>query len=410
MELLAPAGNWESLQAALQAGADAVYFGVEQLNMRARATMNFDLSDLAQIKARCSHYNAKAYLTLNTILYDHDLPLLQRTLRAAKEAGMDGVIVSDQAAIQATVDAGLPVHLSTQLNISNIQTVRFYAGFADVMVLARELTLPQMKAICQAIEKQPILGPSGKPVQIEVFAHGALCMAVSGKCYLSLHAQNASANRGACIQQCRRKYRVMDLEDGHELEIDNEFIMSPKDLCTIDFLDELIATGVSVLKIEGRGKSADYVYTTTQCYREAIDAVATGQYNPTAIARWKHRLENVYNRGFWGGYYLGRKLGEWTNQPGSSARTRKLLLGSCTRYFPRLGVAEFLLEQYDLQQGDEVLIMGEQTGYLETTVSSLHVNDSGAQPEAKQGDYIAIPVPERVRVGDKLYKRLEVTV
>lgn len=410
MELLAPAGNWESLQAALQAGADAVYFGVEQLNMRARATMNFDVSDLTQIKARCTHYKAKAYLTLNTILYDHDLPLLQRTLRAAKEAGINGVIVSDQAAIQATVDAGLPVHLSTQLNISNIKSVRFYAGFADVMVLARELTLPQMKAICDAIQKQPILGPSGQPIQVEVFAHGALCMAISGKCYLSLHAQNASANRGACIQQCRRKYRVTDLEDGHELELDNEFIMSPKDLCTIDFLDELMATGVSVLKIEGRGKSADYVYTTTQCYREAIDAVATGNYHPAAVARWKHRLENVYNRGFWGGYYLGRKLGEWTNQPGSSARTRKLLLGSCTRYFPRLGVAEFLLEQYDIQPGDDVLIMGDQTGYLETSVTSLHVNDSGAGLHARQGDHIAIPVPSRVRVGDKLYKRLEVMV
>lgn len=410
MELLAPAGSWESLQAALQAGADAVYFGVEQLNMRARATMNFDVSDMDRIAARCHAHGAKAYLTLNTVLYDHDLPLLRRILQTAKLGGVDAVIVSDQAAISAARAVGIPIHLSTQLNISNLDSVQFYAGYADVMVLARELSLAQMTAIAKGIQREQILGPSGKPVALEVFAHGALCMAISGKCYLSLHAQNASANRGACIQQCRRKYRVTDLEEGHELELDNEYILSPKDLCTIDFLDELVATGVGVLKIEGRGKSADYVYTTTQCYREALDALEAGTYTPEAVSRWKHRLENVYNRGFWGGYYLGRKLGEWTNQPGSSARLRKVLLGTCTRYFPKLGVAEFELDQYDLAVGDAVLITGVDTGVVECDVSSLHVNDTGAALSASAGDACAIPVPQRVRVGDKLYKRLPVTV
>ena len=375
VELMSPAGSFEALMAAIQGGCDSVYFGVEQLNMLARATMNFTIDDLPEIARICSEYKIRSYLTLNTIVYDHDLALMKNVINAAKMAGITAVIASDQAVIGYAFSQKMEVHISTQLNITNIETIRFYSVFADVMVLSRELSLRQMKHICDAVIKEDIKGPSGKPIEIEVFAHGALCMAVSGKCYLSLHTQNASANRGACIQNCRRSYTVIDNEDGHQLEIDNEYIMSPKDLCTIDFLDELIQTGIKVLKIEGRGKSADYVKTVTKCYREAIDSFYAGSYTAEKVVSWMHRLSEVYNRGFWGGYYLGKELGEWTNAPGSKALNRKIYIGKGNHYFSRSGVAEFLIEAYSLNIGDKIAVIGPTTGVVETTITSLHVNE-----------------------------------
>jgi putative protease len=404
VELMSPAGSFESLMAAIQGGCDSVYFGVEQLNMRARATMNFIMEDLPEIARVCKEHNIRSYLTLNTIVYDHDLVLMKNVINAAKQAGITAVIASDQAVISYAFSKKMEVHISTQLNITNIETIRFYAHFADTMVLARELSLRQMKTICDTIKKEQIKGPSGKLVEVEVFAHGALCMAVSGKCYLSLHTQNASANRGACIQNCRRSYTVIDNEDGHQLEIDNEYIMSPKDLCTIDFLDELIDTGVKVLKIEGRGKSADYVKTVTRCYREAIDSYYDGTYTTDKVSGWMQRLGEVYNRGFWGGYYLGKELGEWTNAPGSKALTRKIYIGKGNHYFSRSGVAEFLIEAYALNVGDKVAIIGPTTGVVETTVASLHVNEEGAKNIAGKGDLCAFPLGIQIRKSDKLYK------
>ncbi len=404
VELMAPAGGFDSLMAAIQGGADAVYFGVEQLNMRARSTMNFVLEDLGEISKICQTHQVRSYLTINTILYDHDLSLMKNMIREAKKAGITAVIVADQAAIGFARSIGMEVHISTQLNITNFETIKFYAHFADVMVLSRELSLRQVKMICEAIEQEKVCGPSGKLVEIEVFAHGALCMAVSGKCYLSLHTQNASANRGACVQNCRRKYKVVDLEEGHELEIDNEYIMSPKDLCTINFLDELIETGVKVLKLEGRGKSADYVKTVTACYREAIDAYYAGNYDQEKVAVWMHRMEQVYNRGFWGGYFTGKLLGEWTDGPGSKATTRKIYLGKGHHYYPKSKIAEFKIEAYPLEVGDNVLIIGRNTGVVETQVRSLHVNDKGAAPLAQKGDLCAFPLEVPIKPSDKLYK------
>lgn len=404
VELMAPAGNWESLQAALQAGADAIYFGVEQLNMRARATMNFTLDDLQEISERCSEKNVKTYLTMNTIVYDHDLTLVKAVLKSAADAKITAVIASDHAVIAEARRIGMEVHISTQLNITNLETIRFYAAFADVMVLSRELSIRQVKAIVDGIKREKITGPSGDLVAIEVFVHGALCMAVSGKCYLSLHTQNASANRGACVQNCRRKYTVIDQEDGHELEIDNEYIMSPKDLCTIGFIDQLLDAGVKVLKIEGRGKSADYVKTVTQCYREAIDAVADGTFSQTKVDLWMARMEEVYNRGYWGGYLFGKELGEWTNASGSKAKTRKIYIGKGHHYYPKSKIAEFTIEAYPLQVGDRVLVMGNKTGVIETTVQSLHVNDDGARAIANKGDRCAFPIDSPIRTSDKLYK------
>lgn len=404
VELMAPAGNWESLQAALQAGADAIYFGVEQLNMRARATMNFTLDDLQEISERCSEKNVKTYLTMNTIVYDHDLTLVKAVLKSAVEAKITAVIASDHAVIAEARRVGMEVHISTQLNITNLETVRFYSVFADVMVLSRELSIRQVKAIVDGIKRENITGPSGNLVAIEVFVHGALCMAVSGKCYLSLHTQNASANRGACVQNCRRKYTVIDQEDGHELEIDNEYIMSPKDLCTIGFIDQLMDAGVTVLKIEGRGKSADYVKTVTQCYREAIDAVDAGTFSQDKVDQWMIRMEEVYNRGYWGGYLFGKELGEWTNASGSKAKTRKIYIGKGHHYYPKSKIAEFIIEAFPLQVGDRVLVMGNKTGVVETTVQSLHVNDDGAKEMANKGDRCAFPIDTPIRTSDKLYK------
>lgn len=404
VELMSPAGSFESMMAAIQGGADSVYFGVEQLNMRARATMNFTVEDLPEIAELCKKHNVRSYLTLNTIVYDHDLSLMKMVVNEANKAGITAVIASDQAVIAYARTLNMEVHISTQLNITNLETVRFYSLFADVMVLSRELSLRQVKAICDGIKKENITGPSGNLIEIEVFAHGALCMAVSGKCYLSLHTQNASANRGACLQNCRRKYKVIDIEDGHELEIDNEYIMSPKDLCTIDFLDQLIETGVRVLKIEGRGKSPDYVKTVTQCYREAIDSYYNQTYSAEKSAEWMKRMEEVYNRGFWGGYLFGQELGEWTDASGSKATTRKIYLGKGNHYYPKAKVAEFKIESYPLRIGDRVMIIGKNFGVIETVIESLHVNETGAAEVAEKGDLCAFPLDVAIHHTDKLYK------
>ncbi len=402
IELMAPAGNFESMTAALKAGADSVYFGVEQLNMRARATMNFTLDNLEEVAELCASYGAKSYITLNTIVYDHDLNLVKRIITQAKESGISAIIVADQAAISYAKQAGMEVHISTQVNVTNIETVKFYAMFADVMVMARELSVKQMKDIADAVIKEDVRGPSGKLVQIEVFAHGALCMAVSGKCYLSLHSHNSSANRGACIQNCRRSYTVKD-DEGNELLIDNEFIMSPKDLCTIDFLDQLLDTGITVMKIEGRGRAPEYVKTVIECYREAIDSYYDGTYNEEKVAAWMKRLESVYNKGFWSGYYLGQKMGEWSKKKDSSATQKKVFLGKGLHYYPKINVGEFKLESHSLKVGDKILVTGPTTGVLEQTIEEIRV-DGKVVKDAKKGEEISFKVDERIRMNDKLYK------
>jgi putative protease len=406
IELLAPAGSFESLQAAIEAGADAVYFGVEQLNMRAKSIHSFLSGDLAAISRRCRPKGVKTYLTLNTVMYDHDMNLLNRILSEAKNNQIDAVIASDFAVIGLCNQAGMPLHISTQANVSNIQSVQFFSRFADVIVLARELTLQQVESITREIKRKNIRGISGSLLKIEVFAHGALCMAVSGKCYLSLHQQNASANRGACTQVCRRSYKVTDNETGQELLVDNEYIMSPKDLCTIDILDQVIASGIDVLKIEGRGKSPDYVYTVTKSYREAIDAIAKGDYTAARIKRWKEELATVYNRGFWEGYYLGRELGEWTSHPGSAAVEKKIYLGQCTRYYPGVKVGEFLIETGSLQNGDTILLTGSKFGMLKQSLNEFRVNGE-AQDRAEKGDRLTFPLEVKTSAGDKLYKILK---
>jgi putative protease len=403
VELMAPAGSFAALQAAIDNGADSVYFGVDQLNMRARATMNFTLGDLEEISKRCSENGVRTYLTLNTIIYDHDLSIVKRVVDEVKKHNITAVIASDQAVISYTHSQGVEVHISTQLNVTNLETVKFYSHFADTMVLSRELSLRQMKTICDGVKKENVRGPSGKLVEIEVFAHGALCMAVSGKCYLSLHTQNSSANRGACIQNCRRTYKVVDLEDGHELEIDNEYIMSPKDLCTVDFMDQLLDTGVAVLKIEGRGRATEYVAEVIRCYREAIDAVFEGTYTQEKIDGWMSRLEKVYNRGFWGGYYLGQKLGEWTNQSGSSATTKKVYLGKGVHYYPKSEVAVFKIEAQELKVGDEILIQGPTTGSLSSTITELRVDEKSVDKAARGVD-CSFKLDKTIRTSDKLYK------
>lgn len=402
-EIMAPAGSFESLTAAIQGGADSVYFGIEQLNMRARAANNFTLDDLDEISHITSAHKVKTYLTLNTIIYDHDLSLMKRIVNKAKEAGISAVIASDQAVIGYAASVGMPVHISTQANITNIETVRFYAHFADVMVLARELSLKQIKEIAREINQKQITGPSGNLVRLEIFVHGALCMAVSGKCYLSLHTHNASANRGACMQNCRRTYEVTDKEDGHSFEIDNEYIMSPKDLCTIDFIDQILDAGVSILKIEGRGRAPEYVKTVTRCYKEAVIAVREGNYTKAHIRRWKNELEKVYNRGFWDGYYLGQKLGEWSEGYGSQATTRKIYVGKGQKYFPRKKIAEFKLESHQLELGDKILITGPRTGVIESTLTEMRIADL-PETTVKKGAVFSIPLTVAIRPSDKLYK------
>lgn len=402
---MAPAGDWAALRAAVQAGADSVYFGVGELNMRAKSTNNFSAEDLPAIVDLCREHQIRPYLTLNTVLYDHDLPGMKELIDRAGAAGISAIIASDQAAISYAYRQGIPVHISTQANISNIEMVEFYSHFADVMVLARELHLGQVGEIVKAIKERNITGPSGELVKIEIFAHGALCMAVSGKCYLSLHAYNTSANRGACRQNCRHSYRV-ESDDGNELEIDNEFIMSPKDLCTIDFLDDVLETGVSVLKIEGRGRSPEYVKMVTRCYREATEAVVNGSYTEEKVNEWKSRLAQVYNRGFWDGYYLGRRLGEWSDRRGSVATMKKLYAGDVLNYYARPKVAHVELKAEDIREGDSILIIGETTGVVEHNLESFWVDDRPVK-HARKGEECTFPLPEKVRTGDKVYLRVK---
>ncbi|WP_445456037.1 peptidase U32 family protein [Flavobacterium sp. HNIBRBA15423] len=403
IELMAPAGNFESLQAALENGCDSVYFGVEQLNMRARATVNFVLDDLPEIARRCKEKNVRSYLTLNTIIYDHDLSIVKIVLAKAKEAGITAVIASDQAVIMSARTMGIEVHISTQLNVTNIETVKFYAMFADTIVLSRELSLRQVKKITDEIVKEQIKGPNGNLVEIEVFGHGALCMAVSGKCYLSLHSHNSSANRGACKQNCRKKYTVIDQESGFEIELDNEYMMSPKDLCTLDFLDQVIDSGIKVLKIEGRGRAADYVATVIKTYREAIDAYYESTFTKEKVKIWMENLATVYNRGFWSGYYLGQKLGEWSDNPGSSATQKKVYVGKGVHYFSKTSIAEFKIEAYDIKKGDKILITGPTTGAQELILDEMYVNNVNTE-KAIKGDNCTLKVPFRIRLSDKLYK------
>ena len=403
IELMAPAGNFESLQAAIDNGADSVYFGVEQLNMRARASINFTLEDLPEIVKRCTPNNVRTYLTLNTIIYDHDLSIIKTLLDAAKDAGITAVIAMDQAVIAYARQIQMEVHISTQINITNIETVKFYALFADTMVMSRELSLRQVKKIVDQIEKEQIKGPSGHLVEIEIFGHGALCMAVSGKCYLSLHSHNSSANRGACKQNCRKKYTVIDQESGFEIELDNQYMMSPKDLCTLDFLDQVIDTGVKVLKIEGRGRAPEYVAKVIKTYREAIDAHYEGTFSKEKVQTWMEELEKVYNRGFWSGYYLGQKLGEWSEANGSKATQKKVYVGKGMHYFPKTSIGEFKIEAYDLKIGDTVLITGPSTGVREFELTEMMVNDQQLDAATK-GDSITIPLDFRIRQSDKLYK------
>ncbi len=403
IEIMAPVGSYESLMAAIQGGANSVYFGIGKLNMRSRSSKNFDFDDLAKIVDICKAHKVRTYITLNTVVYDNELEDMKKVIDAAKKHGITAIIAADQSVIHYAVSQGMEVHMSTQANITNIEAVKFYSLFADVMVTARELNLDQVKAITQAIEKEQIKGPSGHLVQIEIFAHGALCMAVSGKCYISLDTMNSSANRGACLQACRRPYEVKDKDGGITLDIDNEYIMSPKDLKTIDFLDKILDAGVKVLKIEGRGRSPEYVKRVTQVYREAADAWANGEYTDENIARWNTALESVYNRGFWDGYYLGRKMGEWTERYGNQATKRKLFLGIVSNYFSKIGVAEVQIQSHSLNKGDDILIMGQTTGVYEDCVEEIRV-DLKVVEEAPKGSAVSFKTKDLVRRGDKLYK------
>ena len=403
IEIMAPVGSYESLMAAIQGGANAVYFGIGKLNMRSRSSKNFTLDDLAEISKICHQNNIRSYITLNTVIFDKEIDEVKEIINAAKQNEITAIIASDISVIQYARSQNVEVHMSTQTNITNIEAVQFWSLFADVMVTARELSLVQVAAITRQIEERQIKGPSGKLIQIEIFAHGALCMAVSGKCYLSLDNMNHSANRGACLQLCRRGYKVSDLDGEHELEIDNEYIMSPKDLKTIGFLDKILAAGVRVLKIEGRGRSADYVKVVSQCYREAADAVFEGNYTSENIEIWEQRLKTVYNRGFWDGYYLGKKLGEWTENYGSLASKKKVYAGVVTNFFSKPGVAEIKLEAQDLNIGDDIQIHGPTTGVYEATISEIRLE---LEPVSKveKGLICSIPVNQLVRRMDKVYK------
>lgn len=391
LEIMAPAGNFECLAAAIQGGADSVYFGVEKLNMRSHSANNFRTDDLKEIVRICSEAGVKTYLTLNIVLYNEDLDDMRKTLEAAHEAGVTAVIASDMAAIAYARSIGMEVHISTQLSISNAESLRFYAQFADVIVLARELNLGQVKEIKAVIDSEGICGPSGRPVEIEMFAHGALCMAISGKCYLSLHEYGASANRGSCYQICRRGYEVKDAETGNTLLVDNKYIMSPKDLCTIEFMDKIIDAGVTVFKIEGRARSAEYVKRVASCYRRAADAVCEGRYTPELASALKTELSEVFNRGFWDGYYQGARLGEWSEVYGSKATRKKAYCGKVTNWFGRLGVAEILVESAPLKVGDTILIIGPTSGVVEYKVPEIRVDLKPVQ-EASKGTFCSIPI------------------
>lgn len=404
IEIMAPAGSWEALRAAIHGGADSVYFGVEKLNMRARSSHNFTTADLPGIVKLCREHGLKSYLTLNIVVYDDEITGMKEVLAAAAAAGITAVIATDQAAIIAASEAGIEVHLSTQLNISNAGSLKFYSRWADVAVLSRELNIQQVKAIHDAITKDDIRGPGGEHMKLEMFVHGALCMAISGKCYLSLHEYNASANRGNCYQTCRRGYTVSDRETGYELDIDNQYIMSPKDLCTISFLDQIIDAGARVLKIEGRARPPEYVKTVTRCYSEAAAAVAEGTFGQEKVEEWIRQLETVFNRGFWDGYYLGQKLGEWSTTYGSAATKRKIYLGKVTNYFSKAGVAEIKLETGDLSAGDELVITGPSTGIVELTVGELRDASEKEAVKIMKGGLCSVKTGVTVRRSDKVFR------
>nr|WP_321450067.1 peptidase U32 family protein [uncultured Carboxylicivirga sp.] len=405
-EIMAPVGSYESLQAAIQGGADSVYFGIEQLNMRSRSSHNFSTEDLRKIVQIAKENGIKTYLTVNVVIFNEELDLMREIIDVAKEMEVTAIIASDQAAINYAHQKGVEVHISTQVNISNVETLKFYSHFADVVVLARELNMDQVKSIHQTIIDEDIRGPKGELIQIEMFAHGALCMATSGKCYISLHQLNSSANRGSCLQPCRRGYEVTEKETGKQMSLENEYIMSPKDLKTIHFMNKMIDAGVRVFKIEGRARSAEYVKNVCQCYSEAISAVLDGSYNDEKIQEWDAKLSEVFNRGFWDGYYLGQRLGEWSHNYGSKATKKKTYIGKGMNYFPKLGVAEFLMETQSLKVGDEVLITGPTTGVVQMKVSELRV-DLESVEETKKGERFSMPVDMKIRRSDKLYKLTE---
>ena len=406
VEIMSPAGNFETLAAAIQAGAGSVYFGLGNLNMRAKSAVNFQISDLDKIVSICNQSNVKTYLALNTIMYDGDLQEMRQMIDLAAQKKVSAIIASDAAVLEYALKQGVEIHASTQLNISNIEAVKFYSRFCDVMVLARELNLEQVKNIHRQIVEQDIRGPKGELVKIEMFIHGALCMAVSGKCYLSLHEANRGANRGACIQICRRGYSVIDNETGAELNIENQYIMSPKDLCTVGFIDKLVDAGVEVMKIEGRARPPEYVKTVTQVYHEAVKAVENKSYSAENIAVWKDRLRTVFNRDFWNGYYLGQRLGEWNNSYGSRAKYHKEFVGSINNFFPKLSVAEVYVNSGRLVKGDKIYIIGPTTGCIETQVTEIRIDDKQSQCAVK-GQVVSIPVPEKVRRSDKIYVLVE---
>ncbi len=406
IEIMAPVGSYESLAAAIQGGANSIYFGVEGLNMRSSSSFNFTHLDIEKVVSICNENNLKSYLIVNCVIYDSDMAAMHEVIDAAAQAGVTAIIASDQAAIFYARSVGVEVHISTQLNVSNIETLAFYAQFADVVVLARELNLKQVRYIYDEIVKRDIRGPKGELIEIEMFVHGALCMAVSGKCYLSLHDANTSANRGSCRQICRRSYEVRDMDTGAELVVENEHIMSPKDLCCIDFLDEVLDAGVRVLKIEGRARPAEYVKRVCQCYNEAINSVIDGTFSAEKVELWKDKLLTVFNRGFWSGYYLGQKMGEWSKNYGSSATRKKVYIGKVTNYFSKLSVAELLVEASPLSVGEEVIIVGDTTGVIDMTITELR-EDLNPVTSVAQGVKCSFPVNELVRRGDKMY-RMEV--
>lgn len=406
VEIMSPVGSYESLMAAIQGGANSVYFGIGKLNMRSKSSKNFGIEDLIEIARICKENKIRSYITLNTVVYDAELEEMKKIVDAAKEYGITAIIASDQSVIHYAFSKGMEIHMSTQTNITNIEAVKFYSLFADVMVTARELNLDQVKAITDAIEQEQIKGPSGELVQIEVFAHGALCMAVSGKCYISLDTMNSSANRGACLQPCRRPYEVKDKDGGLELEVDNEYIMSPKDLKTVGFIDHILQAGVRVLKIEGRGRSPEYVKKVTRVYREAADAWLAGSYSEEKIEVWNAELDSVYNRGFWDGYYLGQEMGEWTERYGNQATRKKVFLGNVTNYFTKIGVAELKMQSQDLWVGEEINIIGPTTGVYEDVVKELRV-DMVAVEVAHKGEAVSFKTHELVRRGDQVYKIID---
>lgn len=403
---MAPVGSYEALSAAIQAGAGSVYFGIGKLNMRSKSTKNFTLDDLHNIATICNEHNVKSYVTVNTVVFDEEIEEMHQLIDAVKSNNISAIIASDQSVIQYAKTVGVEVHMSTQCNITNIEAIRYYSQFADVMVTAREVSLNQVKAITKKIEEQNIRGPKGDLIRIEVFCHGALCMAVSGKCYLSLDNFNTSANRGACVQTCRRAYTVQDRDKEITLDIENEYIMSPKDLCTLPFLDKLLDAGVKILKIEGRGRSPEYTKVTVGVYKEAVDAIINGTFTEDRIIEWTERLRSVYNRGFWDGYYLGRKIGEWTERYGSQATKTKIFVGTVTNFFGKINVAEIRMETQDLNIGDNIMIIGPTTGVYEDQISEIRVDLKSVNASVK-GELCSIPTKDIVRRGDKVYKVID---